>query len=231
MSDRPIIMSATSMRGLLAEPPRKFQTRRVFDPQPYPLEGRPGYWNASGCVGGRIVISDNELLRLHRRPLVGDRLWTREAWRVAAAFNNVKPRDLPHGIAIQFNEMSDRTGYIYEPGRLRAAMHLPRWASRVTLTVSAVRVERLQDISEADARAEGIERDGNCWKRGKIHGDQNLVTITAFAHVAYRSLWESLHGPGSWAKNPFVSVICWDAVELVARSIESQPVDNRRTLK
>ena len=203
MSDLPIIMSATSMRGLLAEPPRKFQTRRVFDPQPYPLEGRPGYWNASGCVGGRIVISDNELLRLHRRPLVGDRLWTREAWRVAAAFNNVKPRDLPHGIAIQFNGMSD-----YEPGRLRAAMHLPRWASRVTLTVSAVRVERLQDISEADARAEGIERDGN-----------------------YRSLWESLHGPGSWAKNPFVSVICWDAVELVARSIESQPVDNRRTLK
>jgi hypothetical protein len=80
---------------------------------------------------------------------------------------------------------------------------MPRWASRLTLEVVSVRMERLQDISEADAKAEGIESsddDGvTYWgPLGKGHFDPR---------VAYRSLWESLHGPGSWAANPWVWVV------------------------
>ncbi|MEQ1663215.1 MAG: hypothetical protein ABL877_11025 [Thiobacillus sp.] len=70
---------------------------------------------------------------------------------------------------------------------------MPRWASRILLEIVGVRVERLQDISEADAIAEGVGGD---------------VTVTpCFAVERYRALWESINGPGSWDVNPWVWVV------------------------
>jgi hypothetical protein len=100
-------------------------------------------------------------------------------------------------------ERVDWDGEPTEPGRLRAAMHLPRWASRATIpAVTEVRVERLNDISEADAIAEGVEP----WD-----GRDNSAELSA--RDAYQILWESLHGPGSWALNPWVCVVAWKTVE------------------
>ena len=70
------------------------------------------------------------------------------------------------------------------------SIHMPRWASRITLEVTSVRVERLQDISEADAAAEGVHTDPDCP-----------------AYDAYQALWEQINGKGSWDANPWVWVI------------------------
>jgi hypothetical protein len=83
---------------------------------------------------------------------------------------------------------------------------MPRWASRITLQVTGVRVERLQDISQADAIAEGIERVGP-WKNYWL-GDRGAAGMhCSSAVMSYRTLWESINGPGSWDANPWVWVI------------------------
>jgi hypothetical protein len=84
--------------------------------------------------------------------------------------------------------------------RLRSPIHMPRWASRITLTVTDVRVQRLQDISEADAVAEGsFEPDEDFSNYGPKGG-----------RSAYRMLWTSLHGPDAWNANPWVWVKTFD---------------------
>jgi len=86
---------------------------------------------------------------------------------------------------------------------------MPRWASRITLEITAVRVERLQEISESDAKAEGIvpAGDGNGWQTADTrHYMGDPVS-------AYRSLWESINGPDSWAANPWIWVIEFKRVE------------------
>lgn len=80
---------------------------------------------------------------------------------------------------------------------------MPRWASRIDLEVTAVRVERLQDISEADAIAEGVERDLTGWT---VYGSGGCE-ITTSARRSYASLWEAIHGPDSWAANPWAWVV------------------------
>jgi hypothetical protein len=85
---------------------------------------------------------------------------------------------------------------------------MPRWASRTLLEVVAVRVERLQEISETDAIAEGLLRDRNGWR-----GAPDLPWF-ASPIAAYRSLWESINGAGSWDANPFVWVVEFRRLEV-----------------
>ncbi len=201
MTDRPIIMSAASMRGLLAEPARKFQTRRILKPQPFPAGYHDGEVSldrvgpdrsepdgpvfarfSASAVGGGALVEDI----IHLPYAVGDRLWVREGFSLR-----------PSTTVVWYRAESEWA----DDARVRwsSPIHMPRRFSRVTLTVSAIRVERLQDISEADVRAEGCEpQTGRC---------------RTIARDVYAQLWESLHGPGSWALNPFVSVTCWDKVE------------------
>lgn len=141
----------------------------------------------------------------------GDRLWVREAWATHACFDHIPPRDLT---ARSIHYQAD--GQI-KTGKNRPGMFMPRWASRITLEVTAVRVELLQAISEADAIAEGIDRGENFpgWYRGPLPGDsaglqeygRNFKIPTAFARLAYRALWESINGTGSWDANPWVWVV------------------------
>jgi hypothetical protein len=82
----------------------------------------------------------------------------------------------------------------------RPSIHMPRWASRLTLEVTDVRVQRLQDISEEDARAEGVECDSDGWRDYLMPATQCAPT----ASDSYLTLWNSLHGEGAWAANPWV---------------------------
>jgi hypothetical protein len=215
LTDRPILFSGPMVLALLAG--TKTQTRRVLNPQPYPLEGRPGFWNASGRVGGRICASDNDLASLHRY-VVGDRLYVREAWRSEFASEHVAPRDLPRGSPVEYiagglANLPMRT--VHFGGRHRQAMHMPRWASRLTLAVTNVRIQRLHDLTEADAVAEGIKRNphGN--------GDQ-WMDYPAGSSAAgwldprrsYQSLWDSLNADRGfgWTTNPWVVAVTF-AVE------------------
>ncbi len=153
----------------------------------------------------------------------GDRLWVREAWA----------HDGPDLATVRaaFEDALGGAGYgpyyrATEPApdtlSWRSPIHMPRWASRLTLTVTEIRVQRLQDISEADAIAEGL-RPVTCagqrmWDPGPPHGH--------FGHpqVAYRMIWEDIHGPGSWAANPWVAAISFTATPA---NIDSLPEVSR----
>lgn len=83
----------------------------------------------------------------------------------------------------------------------RSSLFMPHWASRITLKIESVRVERLQEISAVDAIAEGMHLNGAGWHWNK---NEPYSTCYGFAIAAYKALWESINGKGSWALNPYV---------------------------
>lgn len=136
--------------------------------------------------------------------VAGDRLWVREAWRTRKEYDRIPPSNLPciHDVGfipddydwfreqfIHYAVSPQDNGTLH--GKLRPSIHIPRWASRITLEILAVCVERLQDVSEADAKAEGMP------------GDDPACTAAQY----YAILWDSLHRKGAWEKNPWVWVI------------------------
>ncbi|WP_298164999.1 hypothetical protein [Novosphingobium sp.] len=160
----------------------------------------------------------------------GDRLYVREAWACHWATNDQKPRDIDPTLwsvryaADEHIRPAAKDGSRALPKQFtkgRPSIHMPRWASRLWLDVTEVRVQRLQDISEADAIAEGIER-GRHPDTGEVEGWRDYETIhegrhkgAAHPHAiipyaepwrSYSSLWDELHtDPGTrWADNPWV---------------------------
>jgi len=88
------------------------------------------------------------------------------------------------------------------------SIHMPRWASRITLEIVSVRVERLQDISEEDVKAEGVLSFGDRWKNYVTERESSGINgAVKSARLSFESLWESISGPGSWELNQFVWVI------------------------
>lgn len=203
MADIPILFSGPMVRALLAG--TKTQTRRVVKPQPeLQMNGFYHVLNAGGgCVGvpeedvGGVAID-------YVRYAAGDRLWVKETWRVSAQDDHRPPRDLAHETVGYVADES--LGLISRTGKARPSMFMPRWASRLTLHVTAVRVQRLQDISGEDAAAEGIEYlaegpGAGFWIVGGTR-------VCAEGSVeAYEQLWEHINGPGSWGADPWVVAI------------------------
>lgn len=205
MADRGILFSAPMVRALLAG--RKTQTRRLLNPQPIEVTGRGRRiyrdedWRKSWRDGG-----DDDLPHA-----VGDRLWVREAaWIAPAGWTDspVNPMG-PHRQEVAY-AADDRSGCTAAAAkdyklRLRTSIYMPRWASRLWLTVTDVRVQRLQDISEADAIAEGLEpteQDGARFWVDPVDFEEAWRNPC----LSYRSLWDSLHtDPGTrWADNPWI---------------------------
>lgn len=91
----------------------------------------------------------------------------------------------------------------------RPSIHMPRWASRITLDVVDVRVERLQDISEEDAKAEGCEEITPGFYRNYLSTDGATFYSAA---MSFQSLWESINGPDSWDANPWVWVVTFKKI-------------------
>jgi hypothetical protein len=227
MAERAITFSMPMIPPILAG--TKIQTRRVLKPQPYSFENCGNkYWNASGCVGGRICVSDDDLLALHPWK-VGDILWVREGWRTLQKWDCLKPSHLADDIDhVKYEGGPDRNP-LWAWGRYRSAGFMPRWASRISLRVTAVRVERLQDISEADALAEGIRSwvyddcdgdpriDGALMKARGFHAAPETLTGPdggfGSAVRAFSDLWGCLHGADAWDANPFVVVVSFERIE------------------
>lgn len=199
MTERPIIFSAPMVRAILEG--RKTQTRRILKPQPAKVN----------MVGLRY--DDGKLeCEGQRLPCVpGDRLWVREMWRAEARFDKMPLRTEPTGAVVSYE-----ADYNQEPndgcrGRLRSSIHMPRWASRITLEVKAVSVQRLQEISEEEAKAGGMFRIGTPPLGGwKSDASNRNTPIFGDAYRAFRHLWNNLHGPGSWDANPWVAAISFE---------------------
>lgn len=208
MADRPILFSAPMVRALLreiAEPGTgKTQTRRV------PIQPR---FSADGChnanLGGRNDWWDYwslDRIETHRFKLpyaVGDRLWVREAWRSYHRYDAKPPRDLKPSSPIYYEagEIGEDEISVMR-GKLRPSMFMPRWASRITLEVTGVKVERLKDCSEADAYAEGIAKVGRFY--GVPEADWDRAS-TRSSVDAYANLWDDINGLSSWEANPWVA--------------------------
>jgi len=226
MADLPILFSGPMVRALLAG--TKTQTRRVLDPQPYSNGIR--YDHALGDIlchndylppatllmdkgkgAKRYTISDVEDgPEAFGRYRVGDHLYVREAWKVQRVFDDWAPANSNRGGPVLRQKECALRYLADDPtdrwlGKYRQAMHMPRWASRITLTVTDVRVERLQDISEEDAKAEGgrFFAPANELSHGGWSHDEWYVSETAKA--SYRGLWDRINGEGAWAVNPWVA--------------------------
>lgn len=195
MKERPILFSAPMVRALLDG--SKTQTRRVVKPEGahhlFQFRGTTAAAGADEPTGEWGWCGSSHVVNKHIRcpyGQPGDRLWVREAWRVEKFIDNLAPRELAAGCSVVYEASGEAPAW---RGKQRPSMFMPRWMSRITLEVTGVRVERLQDISEADAKAEGCPGTapmGFCLSR-----------------IEYRELWESINGAGSWATNPWVWVV------------------------
>lgn len=220
MKEHPIIFSAPMIRALLAR--RKTQTRRIINPQPkMEEEADHGDYVLLGAPPALMQLRDDGAgLDLYevRSPFgqLGDTLWVRETWQYGP--------DVTPGMMIA-GEMSQRH-IIYaatvpdgqHPPKWRSPIHMPRWASRITLEFVRERFERVQDISEADAIAEGAERNVIDGHEADWEPDWGYRTRCLHypngcecdphptARDWYADVWDSIHGPGSWNSNPVVRV-------------------------
>ena len=195
MKEKPIIFSGPMVRAILDG--RKTQTRRVVKPQPHETVGGLGSMIAwrdfRWCRGGSIPDVAAECP--YGQP--GDRLWVRETW----ADTSKESRRCPVSYRATWPPDDEECrGFAWKP-----SIFMPRWASRLTLEVTGVRVERVQDITEEDALAEGVAVD-----IGLPYCDPE----TPSARMMFKDLWNSINSRRSfgWDMNPFVWVVSFRRV-------------------
>jgi hypothetical protein len=249
MAERPILFSGPMVRAILSG--QKTQTRRLVTPQPV----SNGSMFQGEIVCRNDYLPPDAFLWERRRGLVlsnyeddwtneycpygkpGDRLWVRETF---AAFDrhgmcSCKPADAAYTVTRDGGQKY-RDGQSVQPLakysdgafdhiKWRPSIHMPRWASRITLEAASVRVERLQDISAEDALGEGVGSTP-FWKPAEV--DENPKPTHEWAEPywddfyfwhhypqrAFRSLWDSLNAKRApWASNPWVWVVSFKRVE------------------
>jgi hypothetical protein len=201
MTEKPILFSGAMVRAILDG--RKTMTRRVLKLQPiYAFDAifceDDGTWNTCDALTGQ------HFEKLPVKYTVGSYLWVREAWRTHGTYDRLKPSDVPVDAPISY-EASRADGDFF--GKLRPSMFMCRWMNRIKLEVTAVKVERLQDISEADAIAEGVtlnEYEAGCPEGGSLKEHQPVRDFAI--------LWTSINGPGSWEANPWVAAYSFKVI-------------------
>jgi hypothetical protein len=233
MKSRPILFSAPMVRALLAG--TKTQTRRLVKPQPpfgcrYLINGANNAALCQSLDNPAVWVPPTPSSGDHRLPCPygqpGDRLWVKETHRFGIAWDKSKPTEIPTVAAIRYEAdgVIRTTGQKLETGKARPSLFMRQAFSRLTLEITEIRVERLHAITEADAISEGIEqRESSAWKnylfetahpkRGKaITDEQHRIMGYVDPRESYRSLWEKINGPGSWALNPYVWVLTFRRV-------------------
>lgn len=228
MSDLPILFSAPMVQGLIREVERpgtgKTQTRRILKPQPEqgfdPWQAEGGEWFLAGMA---------TQTPLPVRFAKGDRLWVKENWlpdppRDSAAWDDwecstvefdgcgLKAAMVPPALRNADHALHAATWTGTEL-RWKPSIHMPRWASRLTLTVTDVRVQRLQEISEADCIAEGIDMVADSFGNGAAYRDYGLADHADTAEWycrpidSFRALWVKINGAASWVASPWVVAV------------------------
>lgn len=211
MKERPILFSAPMVRAILAG--TKTQTRRMVKPQPLP-ELRDATVDQLGAHWVKRLSDDVSLESHVRCPYgaAGGKLWVRET--------------IERGpLLFRMGEMRDTAIYAADGAETKLdtwpwqrdvlpSIHCPRGLSRITLEVTDVRVERLQDITERDVMAEGIEQvDGALDDAEIVRLAKASKLMLEDARASFAALWESINGAGSWVANPWVWVVSFRRVE------------------
>ncbi|MDO8415534.1 MAG: hypothetical protein Q7S87_04920 [Agitococcus sp.] len=205
MKERPILFSSPMVQAILGG--RKTQTRRILK---HEVE-------SDNCIvikklsPPRINVRDPRFLQFCPYGVVGDQLWVRETTTEEFMGSTSFTKYVADG-HISYDEWSySKT--------TRPSIFMPRNFSRILLEITNVRVERLNDITDTDAIAEGIERLGNefnCspWRNYRIGKVGEMDMHCSCPRRSYMTLWESINGAGSWAENQFVWVITFKVVEI-----------------
>ncbi|AIR90191.1 hypothetical protein [Pseudomonas cremoricolorata] len=203
--ERPILFSAPMVRAILDG--RKTVTRRPARIQPR-SKGDIGSYG----VGQPFIRHPDPAKRNPECPYgrPGDRLWVREAWAADAQVDSITPRDLSHGepIAYPADGSVRQTGCaMISQGRGRPSIHMPRWASRILLEITDVRVERLQHITEDQAKAEGVRLYTDHAELGDWWHVEGIETYSSDPRKSFELLWTGINGAESWEVNPWVWVV------------------------
>lgn len=204
MIERPILFSAPMVRAILDG--HKTQTRRIIKsrsrkhPSYCLVDYGDGWWPYLSD-DGESSVTDDGMEQAIACPYgeAGDRLWVKETWGYDQADNG---GDRHWKRLVYRADPGAEPLDNGEPIPWTPSIHMPRWASRITLEVAGVRAEALQDISEADAKAEGAPD----YEEGIDHPPPGADHEWSFRGSFIR-LWESINGPGSWDANPWVWVI------------------------
>lgn len=234
--ERGMIFNGEMVRAILDG--RKTQTRRPVNPQPELTAGSGFSWKGGIYGSGSSDRETNKNFAHVVCPFgkLGDRIWVRETWWQAGQSYARYPDDDEYGwygsrrtlFAADGNPPNEPNDH-YPNGlgggkfsaakpnhlwRKRPSIHMPRWASRILLEITDVRVERLNSISETDAEAEGIDMEAlfdsqDCYDCIAGHNMSGRPTATG----AFKYLWESIYGSDSWQTNPWVWVIEFKRIE------------------
>lgn len=233
MKERPILFSGSMVRAILEG--RKTQTRRAIKNPPgqgdwipaemcattsegYQTSGHSGVW---WCDGNG---DDQDTVRCPYG-IPGDRLWVRETWGFVNhdGYANCpsslswradgRQRIVPVDDVMRLPKTQlPHCGYsLDDQPKWRSSIHMPRWASRITLEVTDIRVERLQEISEMDAFAEGIDDESEAYLAAEHYqAGGSSITGGCPSVFAFADLWDSINGTGSWEANPWVWAITFE---------------------
>lgn len=208
MTDHPMLFNTPMVRALLDG--RKVQTRRVVKKQ--------------AALDALAVFGPSFLMKPGNADLVpvqiGDRIWVRETWCTGYDYDD---DDKPAGEDRYFYRATDSVGRWLDPDREETrdsppwhpSIHMRRCASRLTLVVTDVRAQRLQEISEEDARAEGADRlvcDGIWDDKVRFHQSESGTHYAGFAGI-----WAHTYGADSWEANPWVWALTF---EVLRRNID-----------
>lgn len=209
--ERPILFSGPMVRALLDG--RKTQTRRAVKPMrsqefltPELLAAAPSAKMVDGWAG--LEHPKGGPLTAIRCPygVPGERLWVRETWGLnhyeyeRGPIPKVRPADLEDQyLAYAATEIDSE---IRNELRWRPSIHMPRWACRLVLEITDVRVERLHEITEADAISEGADQYASSTK---LRRDRPYdASLNGIYREGFSELWEAINGAGSWDANPWV---------------------------
>lgn len=231
MKESPILFNAEMVQAILSG--RKTQTRRIMRDQPEVIPqddecGVPGYWIP--CHAAKMMVRNDMMKIACPLGMRGDQLWVRETFAILGNEDgcaidwkeNLVKNGGPDAARIYRASCEQRPGNyglwsipddaFWKPhtdnmqyeGNWVPSIHMPRWASRIDLLITGVRVERLNDISEEDAKAEGAPTECS------VIGDKHFL--------GFRSLWRAIYGDESWQANPWVWVIEFKLITPAGRS-------------
>ena len=213
MNERPILMNGAMVRAILEG--RKTQTRRLIKPQPfYNDRGAANPWQWVKSKYCRIFretlpLFKKRAIELCPQGVVGDHLWVREThtW-ITLAENEWRgtpdQRRHPNGYSVAMLYRADAYAEGGEiPASWRPSIHMPRWACRLTLEITDVRAQRVKDITDADAYAEGA------WHFRYDDASGPPVYVADGECIdCFRELWDSIYSTDwDWDQNPWVWVI------------------------
>ena len=205
MKERPILFNAEMVQAILSG--RKTQTRRVINPQPTFCEKTGFHWKGymygiNSDYAGTVRNFTRQSCPFGR---VGDRLWVRETFRYFDSADECGCSDFPCPCPPNGTPLYKATHATGCDEKWKPSIHMPRSACRIVLEITRIRVERLQDITKEDAKAEGFDYS--------THPSAIAMGYAIGARTNFSFTWQEIYGAASWNQNPWVWVVEFKVIE------------------